>query len=574
MTRTERRARLLWLTFACATLASALAGCGGGAGAGAAPTPPPPPSESAYLLAEFVAGDSNHQSVRVWDPAQPGAAIQSVPLVQSNGIIWTSSHLVFSDATTYDAATQTTTRLGHAKVFFDNDGKLYSIDLRGGQSHVPVQLSSAVDVFMPAGATPMNAAGDDAWVDAQGGSHHWAIRATMGAADAPVSVLKIVAPLRDATTGLPQYFLVALGERRPAPTRRPPPIEVADATFAPLDVAAVAGMVSTDGWVGADPAQPGLGYLRIANQLLELHWGGGAVSVDTASLHAFGNFAGPAAIADAQAVYFNDGGTLFSLANGSVHAIGTFSVVPTSMLDAGGYVAALEGTGLASTQVLDQLETLQKSSGALTLIESPSTTLQLLAASDLGLVLAGTPEQGQAFVVASGDNQSRTPIGAQYVGVVRAATARLDQPAAPVALLSCVAGTSGFCAPGALTQLELSGGSSTCSGCWRPAAPLGARRCDGRPGDGVGGPDLPVGPGRSRRRPDQRSRRLAVHARQCRQPDTGHHQPAVTGRPGARRCRASLTAPRSAPGVRAGRPVRRASRTRSRSRPIRRGGSS
>ena len=473
MTRTERRVRLLWLTFACATLATALAGCGGGGGAGSTPTPPPPPpppSESAYLLAEFVAGDSNHQSVRVWDPAQPGVAIQSVPLVMSNGIVWTSSHLVFSDATTYDAATRTVTTLGHAKVFFDNDGQLYSIDLRGGHSHVPVQLSSAADVFLPAGATAMDAAGDDAWVDAQGGSHHWAIRASMSATDAPIAIEQIVAPMRDATTGLPAGFFVALGERSGTHTV-PTTYEVVDATFAVQDVAAVAAMVSTDGWVGADPAQPGLGYLRIANQLLELHWGAGAVSVDATSLHTFGNFAGPPAIADAQAVYFNDGGTLFSLTNGSVHAVGTFSVVPTSMLDAGGYVAALEGTGLVSTQVLFQLETLRKSSGALALIESPSTTLQLLAASDQGLVLAGTPEQGQAFVVASADNQSRTTIAAQYVGVVRAASARVDQPAAPLALLSCVAGASGFCAPGALTQTELSG-ASTVLGTLAAGAPL------------------------------------------------------------------------------------------------------
>jgi hypothetical protein len=471
MTRTERRVRLLWLTLACATLAAALAGCGNG-GAGSTPPPPPPPAppESAYLLAEFVASDSNHQSVRVWDPAQPGVAIQSVPLVMRNGIVWTSSHLVFSDATTYDAATRSVTTLGHAKVFFDNDGLLYSIDLRGGQSHVPVPLSSAVDVFLPASATAMDAAGDDAWVDAQGGSHHWAIRASMSAADAPISIEQLVAPMRDATTGLPAYFFVALGARSSTHTV-PTTYEVVDATFAVQGVAAVTGMVSTDDWVGADPAQPGLGYLRISNQLLELHWGAGAVSVDATSLHTFGGFAGPPAVADAQAVYFNDGGTLYSLTDGVVHAIGTFSVVPTLMLDAGGYIAGLEGTGLASTQVLNQVETLQKSSGALTLIESPSTTLQLLAASDQGLVLAGTPEQGQAFVLASGDNQSRTTIGAQHVGVVRAASGRVDQPAAPVAMLSCVAGTGGFCAPGALTETGLSGagtvlGTLTASAPW------------------------------------------------------------------------------------------------------------
>jgi len=165
MIRTMRRARLLWLTLACTTFASGLAGCGGGGG-GSTPPAPPPAAESAFLLAEFVATDSNHQYVRVWDPASPSVAVQNVPLVQGNGIVWQSSHLVYSDATAWDATSRTVTTLGHAKVFFDNDGKLYSIDLRGGQPHAPVQLSSAVDVFMPVRAWAMNAAGDDAWVDA------------------------------------------------------------------------------------------------------------------------------------------------------------------------------------------------------------------------------------------------------------------------------------------------------------------------------------------------------------------------------------------------------------------------
>ena len=460
MTRTERRVRLLWLTFACATLAAALAGCGGGGGAGSTSTPPPPPpSESAYLLAEFVAADSNNQYVRVWDPADPTVAVQNVKLTMSNGIVWTSSHLVFSDATTYDAATRTVTTLGHAKVFFDNDGALYSIDLRGGQSHVPVQLSSAVDVFLPVSATPMNATGDDAWVDAQGGSNHWAIRSTMSATAAPTAIWRIVAPLRDPATGFPLYFFTALGYQS-ATHLVPVTYEIVDATFTPQAVPAVASMVNTDGWIGADPTQAGLGYLAIAGQLHELQWGTGVPSVDGASLYAFAS-GGVTAAADAQSLYFNDGTTLLSLADGTVSPVGVFSAAPSSLLDAGDYVAAVEVTGVSSLQVLDQVETLHKTGGAPTLLESPTTTLQLLAASDQGLVLTGTAEQGQAFVLASGDNATRTTLGSQYVGVVRAASARVDQPAAPVALLSCVAGsTSGFCAPGALTELVLGGGST------------------------------------------------------------------------------------------------------------------
>ena len=460
MIRIETRTRLLWLTLACASLAAALAGCGGGGGGSTPPPPPPPPapapSESAFLLAEFVAGDSNHQFVRVWDPAAPAVAVQNVKLVMSNGIPWTSSHLVFSDATRYDAATGTVTTLGHAKVFYDNDGVLYSIDLRGGQSHVPVPLSSAVDVFLPSGATPMNAAGDDAWVDVQGGSHHWAIRATMSATDAPVSVLQIVAPLRDAATGLPQYFLATLGERSGQHVV-PATYEIVDAGFHAQAVPAVATMVESDGWAGADPAHPGLGYLAIGGGLHELHWGAGGVTVDAASLRTMGNVGAARPVADAQSLYLSDGTTLLALANGVVRTVGTFSYVPLTLTDAGGYVAAVEISGGTPTQARYQVETLNKSGGAATLVEPPATTLQLLGASDRGLILAGTLEQPQAFVLASGDNTTRTTLGLQWVGIVRAAATRLDQPAAPLGLLSCVAGTTDSCAPGALTQMDLSG---------------------------------------------------------------------------------------------------------------------
>lgn len=458
MMRTETRTRLLWLTLACATLATGLAACGGGGGGGAspAPAPAPAPAESAFMLAEFVAADSNHQYVRVWDPAQPAVAVQNVRLTMSNGIPWTSSHLVFSDATRYDAATRTVTTLGHAKVFFDNDGKLYSIDLRGGQSHAPVQLSSAVDVFLPAGATPMNAAGDDAWVDAQGGSHHWAIRTTMGATDAPAAIWQIVAPLRDAATGLPQYFLASLGERSGTHVQ-PTTYEIVDTGFKALDVPAVATMGPSDGWAGADPGQDGLGYLVIAGALRELHWNAGGVAVDPTSLRAFGGAAPVTPATDDLSLYLNDGSTLLALSNGSVRTIGTFSLVPTALVQAGGYVAAVEIYGATPTQPRYQVETLNKTGGSPILLEPPATTLQLLAGSDRGLILAGTPEQPQAFVLASGDNATRATLGSQWMGLVRAASAHVDQPAAPVGLLSCVAGAVDACAPGALTRLDLSG---------------------------------------------------------------------------------------------------------------------
>jgi len=473
MIQIERRLRLLWLTLACATFACDLAGCGGG---GSAPTPPPPPpapaAESAYLLAEFVAVDSNNQFVRVWDPANPSVAVQNVRIVQGNGIVWQSSHLVFSDATTWDAASRTVTTVGHAKVFFDNDGKLYSIDLRGGRSHAPVQLSSAVDVFMPVRAWAMDAAGDDAWVDAQGGSHDWAIRTSMAATAAAVDVRHVIAPLRDASTGLPQFFFASLGDDGIHPV--PVTYEVADAaTFAPVSVPAVAGMLAADDWIGADPGQPGLAYLGIAGQVRALRWSATGVSVDAGGLHALSGLNLTLAVADSQSVYVGDGAELLALGNGSVRSIGRFSVMPTSLMDAGGCIAADEITQVIGLDAIVQVEALDKTSGDLVLVEPATSGLRLLAGAAQGVLLSHTADRHEAFVLASGDGHSRTAIGSQRVGIVRAAGSHVDQPAAPVALVSCVAGAAGYCAAGAVTQFTLAGAATTLGSNAATAAVMG-----------------------------------------------------------------------------------------------------
>jgi hypothetical protein len=113
-------------------------------------------------------------------------------------------------------------------------------------------------------------------------------------------------------------------------------------------------------------------------------------------------------------------------------------------------------------QTFSQLETVRKSDGHLTLIEDAAPELQLLGATTQALVVVGTLEHGQAFVLASGDNGTRSTLGSQAVGVVRSATAQVDQQSAPMGLLSCVAGSgAGFCATGPVTELDLAGGSTT-----------------------------------------------------------------------------------------------------------------
>ena len=264
MNRSARRLCRPLGALACAMFVAGLDACGGG---GSAPPVngggPVFTTESARLLAEFVARDSNNQFIRVWDPAHPDVAIQNIRITVSNGIIWTSSHLVFSDATRYDPSSHTVTALGHARAFYDNDGKLYTIDLRGGQSHVPVQLSSAIDVVLPVRVFNMSADGVDAWLDVQGGdarllpsARRWRRRTR------PSLVLKINGALRDPASGLPQYFLASYSVRS---GHRPDADETFQVKSIPRSTAVqaeptVATMGNRDGWLGADPAQPGLGY--------------------------------------------------------------------------------------------------------------------------------------------------------------------------------------------------------------------------------------------------------------------------------------------------------------------------
>ena len=361
---------------------------------------------------------------------------------------------MFSDATQYDAATHTVTALGHARVFFDNAGSLFTIDLRGGNSHAPVQLSSASDVFTTVNVFPMSADGADAWVDVQGGGHDWAIRSTMAPTDAPRSVQSIAGAMRDLSTGFPQYFFTSLGTRA-GTVVTPTTFQVVDASFNPVAQAVVSAMRSGDAWLGADPAQAGLGYLKVGSQVRALHWSAGAVSVDASALYTFADPLGSLpAVADASALYLTDGLQVLAVSDGVAGSVGAFSSLPGELVDAGNYLVATEDR--STTPTTTQAESMRKVDGLLTLLEPPTAGLQVLGASAQAIVLVGTPEAGQAFLLASGDNRVRQPAGSQFVGLVRQAAHALDQPAAPVALLSCTAAaTTGFCAPGPLLQLDI-----------------------------------------------------------------------------------------------------------------------
>jgi hypothetical protein len=471
MDRHPRPLRRLWNVLACLLLASSLVACGGGGGGGGGSSGPPGGTgpESDWLLAEFVAQDSNHQFVRVWDPAHPDVAIQDVQIIKSNGIIWTASHLMFSDATSYDAATRTLRTLGHAKVFYDNDGKLYSIDLRGGHSHAPVQLSAAVDITTIAGVWPLGAAGDDAWVDARGGAHDWAVRTSMAATDAPIPILSIRGAMRDSGSGLPQYFFVSYGGESGTAVQ-PTTFGVRTADFATVAVPDVDAMDSFDDWLGNDPAEPGLAYLKVGGQMRALRWSTGSVGVDAGSLYAFaaGNLPSQTVVG-ADALYMGDSTAIVAAAGGRAWRVGQLPSLPLALVDAGAYVAVFESQDLACCNFI---EAIRKSDGTVVRLASGAADLALVGATPDRILIAVAPAVGAApaFLLVAGDGSGAVNVAGEWASVVVADTAVLYQAPSPVALLTCVASADkpGYCGPGALTEVDIASGASTAIGTLAP----------------------------------------------------------------------------------------------------------
>ena len=214
-------------------------------------------------------------------------------------------------------------------------------------------------------------------------------------------------------------------------------------------------MVASDGWVGADPAQPGLGYLRIAEGLRELHWSAGSVSggrcraCTTSAACGLVASGGRRAVAVLQRRHRRCWrGQRLARASaafrGSRRRWSTPAATwpPSSSAPSPPPRCATRSRRCASP-------TAAHAGGA-----AASNDLRLLAASDQGLVIAGTPSRAQAVVAGQRRQAHAHDAGAAIGGSVRSASARIDQPAAPVAVLACVAGRSTASArPAASTQV-------------------------------------------------------------------------------------------------------------------------
>jgi len=471
-----RRARRPWRAFACAVLAGAVVACGGGGSGGSNPpddgggqTHP----ESAFLLAEFVATDTNGQFIRVWDPAHPEVAIQQVQIAKVNGIVWQSSHLMFSDATSYDAATRSVRTLGHAKAFFDSGGQVWAIDLRGGKSHAPVQVSSVADATIVKRVWPVDAAGDDAWLEVDGGLHGWAVRASMTPDTPAVSIADIPAVLRDGT-GLPQYFLVGLGGRSGTDVRAIT-YEVRTLDFKTVPISALATMddVDRDAWLGADPKRDGLAYIRLDGEVRALRWSASGASVDADSVMTLGDpIELTAATVGADAVYIGDGPAVLALSDGVATPLGVLANAARVLVDAGAYVAAAEFDFRQDPTVCcNVIEGLRKADGHVAPLAA-AEQLDLLGATGDRVVFAEGPvaDGARGFTLVAGDGSGRLDVPGTWVALVRADTAGVDQAAPPTALLTCPTASdrAGFCSAGALTQVDIASGTSTSLGTLAP----------------------------------------------------------------------------------------------------------
>jgi hypothetical protein len=177
------------------------------------------------------------------------------------------------------------------------------------------------------------------------------------------------------------------------------------------------------------------------------------------------------ATADAGALYVTDGPALLALSAGTVQPLGTFSASPYALLDAGAYIAATEYEAVAPI-CCTTFETLAKADGTVAVAGGGYTSMQLVAASDAGLVftgdtqiVAGLSQPDEGYLVASPTGTTLGTTGGRAVGLVASATSRLDQPPALVGLMTCTANLGlAVCVAGPVSEFDVATGLSTSLG--------------------------------------------------------------------------------------------------------------
>lgn len=153
---------LLWV-------ALSLPGCGGGGGddgTTTTTTPPPPlaPATGYYLWNVASSNWGLWHWLAVVDPARPGMPKHSLLMTTANGTPATPRTV---SATKYDSASRRVTSLGTSRLFFLQQGKVYTLDLALNRNAAPQRLSGLGDACAIWATYALDPSGDDAWAEVE-----------------------------------------------------------------------------------------------------------------------------------------------------------------------------------------------------------------------------------------------------------------------------------------------------------------------------------------------------------------------------------------------------------------------
>lgn len=470
-----------WAAAACGLLIG-LAACQSGDDA-EEPTEPP---ASAQWLSEIVHDGSQHRWA-LWDPKQP-ASLVDVPL---NAGLPQQRRL---QARRLSPDGRQATSLGDARLVYLLAGRLYTIDLRDGASHAPVQVSSADRLCALQDAQPLQADAAVAVVavrqrplgspgcgsDESVPDPTVVMRTDMSASTPPVEMgqTQLTAVLPDAA-GQAQVLLFSHQTAAAVPKG----LKALNALLQPLPepmLPQAPTLMWTAQWLGADPATHGLGYLQMEDRLWALRWDAAGARVAPEALDELSqalSSSGP------EGLFYVNGARVRRVLGSQVSTLAELDLKLPNAVD-GGQVSVVSlhqtkehlwvlqnGSGILDDGLgyvyftEEKLLALPKAGGAGQVLQTAGVTSMFPGGTSMQLV-GSTPDRAVVDLTSCTsmscirltaliDPATGNTLGlsGEFAGVLRAATAPVGSPAAVTHLLQCVP----VCNGGQLQQMAPDG---------------------------------------------------------------------------------------------------------------------
>ena len=434
--------------------------CGACGGDGDSPSNATPAfTESAVLLADFANAGTSSKALVLWDPAHPDTVLVTVPSDDTS--VWTQS-VASLDANVVDSGGLFSfQRKAHSLTV--QGGHLVDLNLQGGTSHSTRQISNLGSIQSLGGVWPLDSTGQIGWLTVFTGSGTYAVRTDMSSTQPPLSLGtgQLLDVLRDAQgTAL---SLVMLTEDDNGSW-----LDFRDVATGAQTLTRVAVTQGQTVWLGADPAQSGLGHVVLNGALRSVRWSSAGVSLDAAVLDTVADPVN-AHTANMAVSYFADGLTFKSVqADGTVSILGTLSSTITDepasdLTDAGDALIASRITPLVP-QCCVTIDSLRKSDGQVTTLYSSTTGARLRGTGAGWLVftgISGSTSAPNTAVIMHSDGSGAQTLGL-FAGLVQSKQWAPGQPPVVTAVLTCTpsATNASICGPGALTQWDLATGTS------------------------------------------------------------------------------------------------------------------